>query len=383
MLADVAMWTWIALGAGKVFGIFTIFMLGLTWLPWYERRLCAWMQDRSGPNRVGPLGLLQPVADGIKLIQKEDLIPDHVEKFLYVLGPALVAMPALVTFAVIPIGHPVPLSMLADHVGIAADVLDFSWLHEMAAFLASQGADTMSLAASDLPVGLLFLLAVGSLGVYGLALGAWSANNKYALMGGVRASAQMISYELTLGVCIVTLILMSGSGTVGEMVAAQADSWFGVIPKWNILTNPITSIIFIICLFAETNRLPFDFAEAEPELIAGYHIEHSGMKFALFMLGEAAAMMTAAALIVTLCLGGWHVPGLELMKEVLPISALIPMTVGAFMLKWFLVVTLFVLVRWSIPRFRYDQLMDLGWKRMLPASLGMLVLTVIVKEALS
>jgi NADH-quinone oxidoreductase subunit H len=370
--------TFIVMGTLKVFGIFSIYMLILTWLSWLERRVCAILQDRSGPNRVGPLGLLQPIADAIKLLQKEDLVPKQVEKILYILAPAFVAMPALVTFAVIPMGASIPHDFLNSFFLFLSNTFSLSFFQDVATVFSSEG--TYSLAATDLPAGLLFLLAVGSMGVYGLALGAWSANNKYATMGGVRASAQMISYELTLGVAVVTLILMTGSATVGDMVNVQAGTFLGFLPKWNLFVNPVTSIILVICLFAETNRLPFDFPEAEPELIAGYHIEHAGMKFALFMIGESAAMLTASALIVTLVLGGWHFPGYESAMLLFPVWMVIPLTVGVFLLKLFFVLLLFIVVRWSIPRFRYDQLMFLGWKRLLPASLICLFLTVVIKE---
>jgi len=389
------------LGAVIVLHNFSIFMLILTWLSWLERRVCAWIQDRSGPNRVGPAGLLQPVADAIKLMQKEDLIPHHVEKFLYILGPALVALPALILFVVIPIGTDIPYEWIgnlmiwgADGVNYFTDsfAVNMTELQDFARqFNLDHAGQTRSMAAADLPVGLAFLLAIGSLGVYGLALGAWSANNKYATMGGVRASAQMISYELALGVAILTLILMCGTSglsdmTIGDIVSAQQGYLGGWLPKWNIILNPITAIILIICYFAETNRLPFDFAEAEPELIAGYHIEHSGMKFALFMIGESAAMLTASALIVTLCFGGWGLPFLEdILKVVVPEIidyrlVLFLASIGIFMTKTIAMVMVFILVRWSIPRFRYDQLMNLGWKRLLPAALAMLVITVFVKE---
>lgn len=364
----------VVISLAKVVGVFSLFMVILTWMSWLERRVCAILQDRSGPNRVGPAGLLQPVADAIKLIQKEDLIPSQVNKWLYILGPALVALPALIVFAVVPIGMNIPEELIA---------LPCSLLHELTGIVfvtpeAIHAVGDVSLAVSDVPSGLLFLLAVSSLGVYGLALGAWSANNKYATMGGVRASAQMISYELSLGVALVTLILMSSSATLSDMVMAQADTTLG-IPHWNLILNPVTSLILIIAWFAETNRLPFDFAEAEPELIAGYHIEHSGMKFAMFMIGEAAAMLTASALIVSLTLGGWHVPGIML----LPPALAVPLSIGVFLGKLMLVLLVFIVVRWSIPRFRYDQLMKLGWTRLLPAALGMLFVTLIAKEALA
>lgn len=403
---------YMVLGAVLVLHNFSIFMLILTWLSWLERRLCAWIQDRSGPNRVGPAGLLQPVADAIKLMQKEDLIPHHVEKFFYLLGPCLVALPALILFVVIPVGADLPyewvgyvmlwgaegISYMAPNVPfLTADCVTTiqSSMTELSQFALQFNIDhagqTRSLAAADLPVGLAFLLAIGSLGVYGLALGAWGANNKYATMGGIRASAQMISYELALGVTILTLILMSGTSemsgmTISNIVEYQEGYLWGFLPKWNILLNPITAVILIICYFAETNRLPFDFAEAEPELIAGYHIEHSGMKFALFMIGESAAMLTASALIVTLVFGGWDMPGLDLMlstvvPEVIDYRLVkIPTTIAIFFAKTTLMVVVFILVRWSIPRFRYDHLMKLGWKRLLPAALAMLVITVAVKE---
>jgi len=302
-----------------------------------ERKVSAWMQYRIGPNRVGPGGLLQPLADGVKFIFKEEVIPDGVNKTLFRLAPILAALPAMMTVAVIPFGGEVTLF------GV-----------------------TTRLSVTDLDIGVLYLLAVSGLGVYGIILGGWVSNSKYSLLGGLRASAQMISYELTLILSILSVVALSGSLDLRAIVEAQR-----AVEHWNLwnLQAPqfLAFVLFVIATFAETNRHPFDFAECEPELVGGFHTEYSSMKFALFFLGEYCAMIVMASLTTTLFLGGPSVP-------FLPDA---PWWLGliAFMAKTSIFLFLFLWVRWSLPRFRFDQLMRLGWKVFLPLALLNLVYT--------
>jgi NADH-quinone oxidoreductase subunit H len=311
-------------------------------LVYLERRLSAFIQDRIGPNRVGPLGLLQPLADAIKFIFKEDIVPPHTNRWLYVLAPAFAAIPALCTLSVVPFGH--TLRVLGMEV---------------------------PLVVADVNVGVLVVFALTSLGVYGIVLAGWASNNKYSLLGGLRSAAQMVSYELSLGLSVIGVVMLAGSLRLTDIVLAQSG-WF-----WYVFLQPIGAIVFLIASYAETNRLPFDLPEAETELVAGYHTEYGSMKFALFFLAEYAAMITASALTVTLFFGGWQLPYYlqwrDRLASALPggigtlVADLIPVAVFAFKTLFFLF--LMIWVRWTFPRFRYDQLMDFGWKVMLPASL--------------
>lgn len=313
-----------------------------------ERRLSGFIQDRLGPNRVGPQGILQPLADLFKLIFKEELITARGDKIVFILAPAIILIPAFLLFAVIPFG---------DTITIAGKQID--------------------LRIADLDFGLLYIFAIASLGVYGIVLGAWASNNKYALFGGLRASAQMISYELTLGLSVVGVVLTTGSLRLPEIVSQQHEMWFGFIPGWNLFFHPLAFILFIIATFAETNRLPFDLAEAEQELVAGYHTEYSGMKFSLFLLAEYINLVTASALIVTLFFGGWHLPWIEYIP--MPDWLLQILQVFSFILKTIFFIVTFIWVRWTIPRFKYNQLMALGWKVFLPlAILNVLVTGIVV-----
>lgn len=306
-----------------------------------ERRLSAFIQNRIGPNRVGPYGLLQPLADVVKLVLKEDIVPKSANKALHALGPVISISVAMVTFAVIPFG---------DAITVAGR--------------------TIKLMIADVNVGILYILAVTSLGVYGVTLSGWASNNKYSLLGGLRSSAQMISYELSMGLSIIGVLMIVGSLQLDDIVRAQAG-W-----KWNILLQPIGFIIFVVSAFAETNRLPFDLPEAEQELVAGYHTEYSGMKFGMFYLAEYMNMVVASAVITTLYLGGWQVPYLELAGLGMALMSI--MQVVAFCLKVGLVVVFFIVIRWTIPRFRYDQVMNLGWKVMLPLALLNILATGVV-----
>lgn len=303
-----------------------------------ERRLAAAMQNRIGPNRVGWKGMLQPAADVIKLIMKEDIVPKQANKFVHDLAPIISIVVALVTFAVIPFGDRITLF----------------------------GYD-VKLQIASVNIGILYILALASLGVYGLTLSGWSSNSKYSLLGGMRSSAQMISYELSMGISIIGVVMIAGSVELDAIVAAQSG-W-----QWNLLLQPIGCITFVVASFAETNRVPFDLPEAEPELVGGYHTEYSGLKFGLFFLAEYANMLTASALITTLYLGGWQIPYLETFG--LPAMWENVLKIFAFCAKVLGLIVFFILIRWTIPRFRYDQLMNLGWKVMLPLSILNVVLT--------
>ncbi len=309
-----------------------------------ERKVSAYIQNRLGPNRVGPWGLLQPLADGLKFILKEDVIPNHVNKAIYLIAPAVILVPALMGFAVVPFGDTL---MVLGH--------------------------EVQLIISDADIGILYVLAVSSLGVYGVVLGGWASNNKYALMGAVRASAQMISYELSLGLSLIGVLMVAGSLKLSDVVNLQANGTIlGVLPAWFVFTQPIACLVFMVSVFAETNRLPFDLPEAEQELVAGYHAEYSSMKFAMFFMAEYAHMITASALIATLFFGGWHLPGVDPKDASFALSLL---KVLVFAAKTAFFLFLFIWVRWTVPRFRYDQVMRLGWKYLLPLALLNVFLT--------
>jgi NADH-quinone oxidoreductase subunit H len=300
-------------------------------MEWVERRGAAFIQDRLGPNRVGPLGLFQPIVDAVKLLFKEDITPSSVNKGLYYLAPAISVFVALVTFIVIPFGAGKDVQVFGVPLGGL-------------------------IVAPDLGVGILYLLALSSLGVYGIVIAGWSSNNKYSLLGGLRSSAQLISYELSMTLAVLGVLLATGSLRLDDVVAYQATHLWNVIPQF------IGFVVFTTAVFAETNRLPFDLAEAETELVAGYHVEYSSMKFAAFLMSEYINMTTASALIVTLFFGGWTFPGMQHFSGWWLLIA----SVGAFLVKLAFFLWLFVWVRWSLPRFRYDQLMRLGWKGLLP-----------------
>ena len=300
-----------------------------------ERRISAWIQDRVGPNRVGPWGLLQPAADGLKFILKEDFTPAYVRKVYFWLAPAVSMVPALMTLAVIPFG-----TKIGDQRAVI----------------------------SDLNVGILYTFGIVSLSVYGIVLAGYASNSKYPFLGGIRSSAQMISYEIAMGMSVVPVFMLVGELNLTKVVEYQASG------AWLILKQPLAFIIFLIAAFAETNRLPFDMPESESELVGGYHTEYSSMKFALFFLGEYAAMIAVSAMMVVLFLGGWTLPfaGLNETASTLSIGLL---QVGIFIGKLLLFMGLFIWVRWMLPRFRYDQLMDLGWKRFVPLALANIVVT--------
>jgi len=317
----------------KIGVVFGALLLTVAYMTWIERKLVADIQVRLGPNRVGPYGLLQPIADGIKLMFKEDLIPSQVERVVFLLAPSLSVVPAFIAFAVIPFGDTTTLfGLLPRPVG----------LH-----------------ITDIDVGVLFVFGVASLGVYGIVLAGWSSNNKYSLLGGLRSSAQLISYELSMGLSVVGVVMLAGSLSLVDIVKAQGGvSWMGGIlpmPNWFLFSQPLGFFIYVICALAETNRSPFDLPEAETELVAGFHTEYSSMKFAMFFMAEYANMITVSALAATMFLGGWLGP-------------IGPSPVW-FLGKVFLLLFLFIWFRATLPRFRYDQLMHFGWKWLLPLAL--------------
>lgn len=325
----------------KVILVMIIMLTAVAYIVLLERRLAAAIQNRIGPNRVGWQGMLQPLADVLKLVMKEDIVPKSANKFLHDLAPIISIGVALTTIAVVPFG---------DHITLF-------------------GYD-INLQIASVNIGVLYILAITSLGVYGVTLSGWSSNSKYSLLGGLRSAAQMISYELAMGLSIIGVVMIAGSLQLDKIVEAQAG-W-----QWNIILQPVGFITFFVSAFAETNRLPFDLPEAEPELVAGYHTEYSGLKFGLFYLSEYANMLTSCAIITTLYLGGWQVPYLDLFG--LSDFWLNIIRIVAFCSKVGILILFFIIIRWTIPRFRYDQLMNLGWKVMLPLTIVNLFVTGII-----
>jgi NADH-quinone oxidoreductase subunit H len=332
------MWAELAVTAAKLLLIAVGLLTAIPVMVWVERRGAAFIQDRLGPNRVGPLGLVQPIVDAVKLFFKEDITPAGVSKGLYFLAPMVAIFVALVTFIVIPFGA-------------GTDVTVFG--------VPLSGV----MVAPGLGVGVLYLLALGSLSVYGIVLAGWSSNNKYSLLGALRSSAQLISYELAMTVSVIGVILAAGSLRLDAVVAYQSQH------LWNAIPQLVGFLVFVVAAFAETNRLPFDLPEAETELVAGYHVEYSSMKFAAFFMSEYVNMVTISALMVTLYLGGWTFPG----HRALSGWPLLLLSVLSMLVKVSFVLFTFVWVRWSLPRFRYDQLMRLGWKVLLPLAVLNLV----------
>jgi NADH-quinone oxidoreductase subunit H len=316
----------------KIVLVLLVILTTVANLVFAERRISAFIQNRIGPNRVGPWGLLQAPADVLKLFMKEDIVPAKANKFVHTLAPIISIIVALTTFAVIPFGDKIALF-----------------------------GREIKLMIADVNIGVLYILALTSLGVYGITLSGWSSNNKYSLLGGLRSSGQLISYELSMGLSVVGVIMIAGSLRLDRIVELQSGL------AWNAFLTPIGFITFVVASFAETNRLPFDLPEAEPELVGGYHTEYTGMKFGTFFLAEYANMITSSALIVTLFLGGWQFPFLD--RFGLPAMWVSIIQVLTFVLKVAFMLFFYIWIRWTIPRFRYDQLMNLGWKVMLPLAL--------------
>jgi NADH-quinone oxidoreductase subunit H len=341
MLAPVAQWlaglgvTPAMLEIGVQLGLIVVVFFALQGsaavLVYMERKVAAFVQQRYGPYLVGPRGLLQPIADIVKLAMKEELRPKAADTFLFYLAPCIAATAAFAAFTVVPFG---------------ADTTLFGLLER-----------PIHMAAADVNVGLLVIFAITSMGVYGIVLAGWASNSKYSLLGGLRASAQMISYELSYGLSFAAVIMLAGSLSLREIVDGQQGYWFGFIPQWYAFIQPIGFIIFLIAGVAETNRAPFDFPEAEQELVAGYHTEYSSLSFSMFFLAEYINMVTVSAVATDLFLGGWHGPFL-------------PEWLGFiwFFIKLFALLFFYIWMRWTLPRYRYDQLMEFGWKWLLPAA---------------
>src|SRR6266568_4678431 len=321
-----------------IFVVFNCLVLASAFMVWMERKVCAYIQDREGPNRVGPEGLLQPFADVIKLVFKEDLRPKAADAFLFMIAPVISTATAFAAFSVVPFGTETTL---------------FGLLSE-----------PVRLEVTDVNVAVLVIFAVTSMGIYGIVLAGWSSNSKYSLIGGLRSSAQMISYELSYGLALAGVLLIGNSLSLTDMVNRQAGTWLGFIPKWFIVYQPLGFLIYLIAGIAETNRAPFDFPEAEQELVAGYHTEYSSMSFAMFFLAEYINMVTVSAVATDLFLGGWHGPFL-------------PESLGWiwFLIKVGALLFFYVWMRWTLPRYRYDQLMAFGWKVLLPLSVVNLLVT--------
>ena len=330
----------------KIVAVIGVMMTVVAYTVLLERWVCAWMQDRIGPNRVGPFGLLQPLADFGKLVLKEDVLPGHVNKIYYTLAPAITLMPALIVIAVVPWGSRLP---------IAGRMIDC--------------------VIANLDVGILFVFAIASLGVYGIVLAGWSSNSKYPFLGGVRSSAQMISYEVCLGLSVVPVFMQVGALNLMKAVEYQGQH------GWLILYQPLSFLIFLVSAFAETNRLPFDFPEAEQELVGGYNTEYSSMKFGTFFMGEYAAMFVQSALMATLFLGGWSLPFAPFNAPAQTLGVGLAQ-IGVFLAKTIFFLFVYIWVRWTIPRFRYDQLMALGWKVFIPLTLLNILITGVVLTVL-
>ena len=323
---------------GLIFVIFNLLVLSAAFMVWMERKVCAYIQDRHGPNRVGFEGALQPFADVFKLMFKEDLRPKAADAVLFAIAPIISCVTAFAAFSVVPFGTETTL---------------FGLLKE-----------PIPLEVTDVNVAVLVIFAIASMGVYGIVLAGWASNSKYSLLGGLRSAAQMISYELSYGMAVAAVIMMAGSLSMREIVMNQSGYWFGFIPKWYVIPQFVGFVVFMIAGVAETNRAPFDFPEAEQELVAGYHTEYSAMSFALFFLAEYVNMVTVSAVATSLYLGGWLGP-------------LLPDWLAWvwFLVKVFLILFFYVWMRWTLPRYRYDQLMEFGWKWLLPAAVLNLLAT--------
>jgi NADH-quinone oxidoreductase subunit H len=326
-----------------IFVVFAVTMIMAMYSTWAERKVAAFLQDRVGPNRAGWGGLLQPLADGMKLFSKEEFFPNTPNRFLFVVGPAIAMSTALMTSAVIP------------------------WGDRLHVF----GRDVV-LQATDINIGLLYFFGVVSVGVYGIMIGGWASNNKFSLMGAVRAASQMVSYEVAMGLSMIALLMMTGTLSLKEISEQQAGM------NWNVFYQPLSFLIFLICAFAETNRTPFDLAECESELIGGYHTEYSSMKMGFYLFAEYANMFISATIISVLFFGGYNYPGMQWMVENVGVNTANILGIAVLFAKICFFIFFYMWVRWTIPRFRYDQLMHLGWKILIPLSIANIIVTGIV-----
>jgi len=320
--------------------VFAITMVMAMYSTWAERKVAAFLQDRVGPNRAGWGGLLQPLADGMKLFAKEEFEPDTKNRFLFFVGPAIAMSTALMTSAVIP------------------------WGDKLHIF----GRDVI-LQATDIDGSLLYIFAIVSIGVYGIMIGGWASNNKFSLMGAVRAASQMVSYEVAMGLSVIALIMMTGTLSLKEISVQQAGM------NWNVFYQPVGFLIFLICAFAETNRTPFDLAECESELIGGYHTEYSSMKMGFYLFAEYANMFISSTIIAVLYFGGYNYPGMQWMVDNVGVNPANILGIGVLFVKICFFIFFYMWVRWTIPRFRYDQLMNLGWKVLIPLSIVNIIIT--------
>lgn len=323
----------------KLVIVLILFLLSLgiaAYQTYFERKLAAWIQDRVGPDRAGPFGILQPIADGVKMFMKEDFTPVNADKWLFILGPGIAMFTSLITSAIVP------------------------WGTDLHLF-----GRTIVLQVAEINIGILFAFGIISIGVYGIMIGGWASNNKYSLFGAIRASSQMISYELAMGISAITIVMISGSLNLKEIVESQHGM------NWNIFYQPVAFVVFFICALAETNRAPFDLPECENELIGGYHTEYSSMKLGLFLFSEYVAMFVSSAIMAILFLGGYNFPGMDYFEG----NILSILSILAFFTKIFLFIFVFMWIRWTIPRFRFDQLMHLGWKVLIPIALVNMLIT--------
>ncbi len=346
----------LAIGLGFIiqkFILVTIILLGslgvAMYATWAERKVAAVMQDRRGPNRAGPFGLFQPLADGLKLFMKEEIIPSGSTRFIFILGPCLAMLTATMTSAVIPWGPDIVL----------------------------KSSNVISLQVADINIGILFVFAVVSLGVYGVMLGGWASNNKFSLLSSIRAASQAISYELAMGISLIALLMMTGSLSLRDIVAQQHGFWNNGYPTWFIFKQPLGFFIFLVCAFAELNRAPFDLPECESELNMGYHQEYSSMKLGFYLFAEYINMFISSAVIATLFFGGYNFPFMDQVAAKLGDGSILMalICVGALMTKIVCLILFFMFVRWTLPRFRYDQLMNLGWKSLIPLALANMLIT--------
>jgi NADH-quinone oxidoreductase subunit H len=325
----------------KLVLVLLLFLISLgiaAYQTYFERKLAGWIQDRVGPDRAGKFGILQPIADGVKMFMKEDFTPANADKWLFILGPGIAMFTSLITSSIIP------------------------WGTDLQMF-----GRSISLQVAEINIGILFAFGIISIGVYGIMIGGWASNNKYSLFGAIRASSQMISYELAMGISAITIIMISGSLDLRAIVESQ----HGI--NWNIFYQPVAFVVFFICALAETNRAPFDLPECENELIGGYHTEYSSMKLGLFLFSEYVAMFVSSAIMAILFFGGYNFPGMDYLKDSPNLLSLI--SVMVFFAKIFILIFVFMWIRWTIPRFRFDQLMHLGWKVLIPIALVNMLIT--------